>query len=148
MIVRGDMNKLPLKESSFDCIVSVQTVDYLDAKKVFRGCNRVLRKGGVFIFTMGNNHSYKKYIHRVLRSYRTFFRYSFDEIMAYLEEEGFEVKKCRGYNWIPFNRVSNNVLIGLFVFLECVLRLGHFPAISPAVFFVAKKKGRSLIEIL
>ena len=139
MIIRGDMNKLPFKEPRFDCIVSIETVGYLDAKNFFEECNKVLRKGGFLLFTATNKHSYKKYIHRVLSKHRTFYRYAFDEIMSYLEEGGFEVRKCRGYNWIPFNRDSNSVLLGFFEFLERVLRLGHFPAISPAVFFVAKK---------
>ena len=142
MIIRGDMAKLPFKESSFDCIVSVQTVDHLDVKNLVGECNKLLRKRGFLLFTMSNKHSYKKYIHRILSSYRTFYRYPFDEIMSYLEEEGFEVLKCTGYSWIPFKRNSNSILIGFFEFLENILRLSHFPAISPAVFFIANKKGR------
>ena len=143
MIIRGDANKQPFKESCFDCVVSIETVDYLDAKDFFKECSRVLRKGGFLLFTSANKHSYKKYIHRVLSSYRTFYRYSFDEIRSYLEEKGFEVKKCIGYNWIPFKRNSNSILLGLFEFLENILRLNHFHRISPGVFFIAKKKGES-----
>lgn len=142
MIIRGDANKLPFKESTFDCIVSIETVDNLDVN-FFEECNKILRRDGFLLFTVGNKHSYKKYIHQLLSSYRTFYRYSFDEWVSYLEEEGFEVNKCSGYNWIPFKRNSNNVLLGLFEFLENILRLNHFPRISPWVFFVAKKRGKS-----
>ncbi|MEA3457727.1 MAG: class I SAM-dependent methyltransferase [Candidatus Thermoplasmatota archaeon] len=143
MTIRADANKLPFKNSIFDCIVSVETVDYLDAKKVFREYNRVLKKGGFLIFSTGNNHGYKKYIHRVLSSHRTFYRYSFDEIKSYLEEESFETTKCMGYNWIPVKRDSNSVLFGLFEFLENISRLSHFPRISPGVFFIAEKMEES-----
>lgn len=140
MVVRGDMNNLPFKECSFDCIICIQAVDYTDVKNLLKDYNKILRKGGFLLFNIANKHSYKKYIHRALSSYRTFYRYSFEEIRSYLEEEGFKIEKCVGYNWIPFKRNSNSVLIGVFEFLETVLRLNHLPAISPAVFFVAKKK--------
>ena len=140
MTIRADANKLPFKESSFDCIVSVESVDYLDAKDFFRECNKVLRNTGYLLFTSANKHSYKGYIHRVLSTYKTFYRYSFDEIRSYLEEEGFKIEKCVGYNWIPFKRNSNSVLNPLFEFLEKVLRLDRHPAISPAVFFITKEK--------
>lgn len=139
MIIRGDANKLPFKKSCFDCIVAIEIVGYLGVINFFKECNKVLRKGGFFLFTTANKHSYKRCIHRILSSYRTFYRHSFDEITSYLEEEGFEVMECRGYNWVPFNRDSNSFLLDFFEFLEKLLRLGCFPAISPQVFFIAKK---------
>ena len=68
MIIRGDANKLPFKKSLFDCIVSIQTIDpsNINAKKFFRECNRIIRKDSFLLFTIPNNHSYKKYIHRIL----------------------------------------------------------------------------------
>lgn len=92
------------------------------------------------LFTTANKHSYKRCIHRILSSYRVFYRHSFDDITSYLEEEGFEVMECQGFNWVPFNRDSNSILLGFFEFLENVLRLSRLPAISPEVFFIAKKK--------
>ena len=142
MTIRADANRLPFKESSFDCIVSVETVDYLDAKDFFRECNKVLRNTGYLLLASANKHSYKRYVHRVLSSYRTFYRYSFEEIRSYLEEEGFKIEKCVGYNWIPVKRNSNSVLIGVFEFLEKILRLNHLPRISPWVFFIAKKREK------
>ena len=142
MVVRGDMNSLPFKESSFDCIICIQAVDYTDVKNLLKDYNKILRKGGFLLFPIANKHSYKRYVHRVLSSYRTFYRYSFGEIRSYLEKEGFDVRKCRGYNWIPFKRNSNSVLIGVFEFLEKILRLNHLPRISPWVFFIAKKREK------
>lgn len=142
MTIRADANKLPFKESCFDCIVSVETADYLDVKNFLTECNKILRKDRFLLFTSGNKHSYKRYIHRILSIYRTFYRYSFEEIRSYLEEEGFEMMKCVGYNWIPFNRDSYSILISFFEFLESLLRLHHLPSISPAVFIITKKKGR------
>lgn len=140
MLIRGDANKLPFKKSCFDCIIAIEIVGYLDVMEFFKECNKALRKDGFFLFTTSNKHSYKRCIHRILSSYSVFYRHSFDEITAYLEEGGFELMECQGFNWVPFNRDSNSILLGFFEFLEKMLRLVSFSAISPMVFFIAKKK--------
>lgn len=139
-ICRGDANKLPFKKSSFDCILSIETVDYLDAESFIRQCNKLLKTDGFLLFTSGNNNSYKKYIHRALSKHRIFYRYAFHDIVSSLEKEGFKVEKCIGYNWVPFDRSSNNILIALFEFLENIFLLKYFYSISPWVFIIAKKK--------
>lgn len=141
-IMRCDANKLPFKKNRFDCIVSLEAVDYLEIKSFFKECNRVLRKDGTLLFSILNRYSYKKYMQRALSKYRTFYRYSFDDVVCHLNEAGFEAKKCTGYNWLPFKRNSNNSLIGFFEFLEKALGLGSLAAISPWVFFVALKKEK------
>jgi len=138
-ICRGDANMLPFKKSSFDCIVSIEAFDYLDAKNYLKQCNELLKINGYLIFTSANNNSYKKFFHQILYKQKTFYRYNFHDIVFILEKVGFKVEKCTGYNWIPFKRNSNSILIGFFEFLEKILLLGHFSTISPWVFFVAKK---------
>lgn len=142
-IICGDANKLPFKKKSFDCIISVETVDYLDITNFLKYCNKILKIDGHLLFTLSNNHSYKKYIHRALSKRRTFYRYAFHDIELCLENEGFKLEKCIGFNWIPFKRNSNSVLIPIFEFLENVLMLEYFPAVSPWVFFIAKKMEES-----
>ncbi|MCZ7393343.1 MAG: class I SAM-dependent methyltransferase [Candidatus Methanoperedens sp.] len=142
-ICRGDANKLPFKKSSFDCVVSIETVDYLDAEKFIRQCNKLLKIDGFILFTLSNNSSYKKYIQRALSKHRIFYRYAFHDIVSYLEKEGFKVERCIGYNWIPFKRGSNSNLIATFEILEKILRLEYFSAFSPWVFFIAKKTKES-----
>lgn len=139
-IMRCDANELPFKKSKFDCIVSLEVVDYLEIKSFFKECNRVLRKNGILLFSILNSYSYKRYVQRTLGKYRTFYRYSFDDAVRYLNEAGFEVKKCTGYNWLPFKRNSNNNFIGIFEFLEKALGMGSLAAISPWVLFVALKR--------
>ncbi len=142
-ICRGDANKLPFKKSSFDCIVSIETVDYLDGENFIRQCNKLLKPDGFILFTSANNNSYKKYIHNVLSKHRIFYRYAFHDIVSCLEREGFKVEKCIGYNWVPFKRDSNNILMPVFEFLEKIFRLKYFSAISLGVFFIAKKREKS-----
>lgn len=139
-ICRGDANKLPFKNSSFDCIVSIETVDYIDAINFLRQCKEILRKNGFLIFSLSNNSSYKKYLHRALSKHRTFYRYSFRDIKLCLQKEGFKVERCIGYNWIPFKRNSNTSLISFFEFFETLFCMHCFPSISPWIFFIAKKK--------
>lgn len=140
-ICRGDANKLPFKKSSFDYIVSIETVDYLDPEKFISQCNKLLKIDGFLLFTLANNSSYKKYIQRALSKHRIFYRYTFHDIISCLEKEGFKVERCIGYNWVPFKRGSNSNLIATFEILENVFLLKYFSAISPWVFFIAKKKA-------
>ena len=142
-IIKGDANKFPFKKSSFDCIVSIQTVDYLDAELFFRNSNQLLKKNGFLLFTILNSHSYKKIIHGILSNHRTFYRHSYKDITYYLENEGFKVIKCIGYNWLPFKRNSNHFLFEIFKFLEDFLRLKHIPFFSPWIFFIVYKMGES-----
>jgi len=141
-VIRGDANKLPFKESTFDCIVSIETADYLDVLNFFAGCNKILRKDGYLLVTSANNHSYKKYITSILSNDMIFYRYSFNDICACLQKNSFSLKICNGYNWIPFKRNSNSFLIDSFEFLEKMLKLDLRASISPWVFFVAKKEKR------
>lgn len=47
----ADAEALPLSDTSFDLVVSNLTLQWCDPDRVFRECRRVLRPGGLFLFT-------------------------------------------------------------------------------------------------
>jgi len=47
----ADAEALPLPDASFDLVVSNLTLQWCDPDRVFRECRRVLRPGGLFLFT-------------------------------------------------------------------------------------------------
>lgn len=140
MAVRGDANMLPFKDGSFDCVVSIETIDYLEVGNVLKEYNRVLKDDAYLIINFSNKHSYKRYLHRLLSTHRTFYRYSFSDIARCLNYEGFEILSAQGYNWLPFKRGSNSRQIGLSEVLEDVFQLGRLPEINPWVTAAAKKR--------
>ena len=47
----GDAESLPFADACFDLVVSNLTLQWCDPERVFRECRRVLRPGGLFLFT-------------------------------------------------------------------------------------------------
>lgn len=55
MCATGDMNELPYKDDSFDCILAYHVISHTDTqgiKRIVKEVNRVLRKGGEFFVTL------------------------------------------------------------------------------------------------
>jgi hypothetical protein len=98
----------------------------------------LIKDDGFLIISTSNRYSYKRFILRILSRYRTFYRFSFREIVFSLEEVGFNVMDSWGYNWPSFKRGSNSFLVGIFELIENVLQLGRLESISPWVIMAAK----------
>src|SRR5438034_5538887 len=52
VIVRGDAYRLPIKHGSLDGLIAIETVEHLDENRVFTEFLRVLRPGGVVVFSV------------------------------------------------------------------------------------------------
>jgi len=63
MVVQGDANSLPFKDASFDCVISIKTIDYLNIIKILKEYKSFLRNNGLLIFSVGNRLSYKRSVH-------------------------------------------------------------------------------------
>ncbi|MGV8115808.1 class I SAM-dependent methyltransferase [Methanothrix soehngenii] len=142
-ILQTDAEHLPFQDEAFDCILSIQTVGYIDAQQFISQCNRILKCNGWLLFNEGNRHSYKAAIHRKIRSNTKFYRHSYSEMCSMLKDNGFQIKKAVGMNWLPIKRDSDNRLIPLASKIEDWLKLCYLPSISPWVFYVAQKKLES-----
>jgi len=140
-IILGDATCLLFKDSSFDCIIAMEIVDYFPNMDTFlQECYRVLNEHGYLCFTFSNRNSWKRYLHRLLSQYRTFYRLSLADIKAVLEKRGFKLEAARGLNWQPFGRTSNNKLIRVAERLETLLHLYSLPSLSPGVLITARKQ--------
>ncbi|MFX1514473.1 MAG: class I SAM-dependent methyltransferase, partial [Promethearchaeota archaeon] len=59
-IIQGDAQDLPFLTNSFDCVISIQIIDYLDSRlKFYAEVNRVLIPGGKFLLHFSNKKSIK-----------------------------------------------------------------------------------------
>jgi SAM-dependent methyltransferase len=142
-LVRGDATRLPFAARSFDCVVALQAVDYVDHRLLLNECHRVLTPGGGLIFDAPNLHSYKWGLKRVWdpNDSLTSTIVSCRELLRSMPVHGFTVQAVRGYNWIPFSRKSNSALIRVAASLEQALRLHRFYIISPKILLAARKAG-------
>lgn len=140
-LVQADATHIPLKEGTFDAIISIETIDYLNAEHFLQSCSRILKIGGSLLFTSGNRNSYKMHLHSLLGTSPIFYRYSTEDIRHILVGCGFRIDYMKGFNWIPFKRNSDSKQIPFFAFIEKLLSLSSYPSLSPWVFFVATKKG-------
>lgn len=140
-LVRGDAAQLPFAARSFDCVVALQAVDYVDHRLLLDECHRVLTPGGGLIFDAPNLHSYKWGLKRFWDPNESLMStiVSCRELLQSLPKHGFTVHAVRGYNWIPFSRKSNSVFIRVAAALEQRLGLHRLYTVSPKILLAARK---------
>ena len=159
-ILLGDGKKLPFRNQSFDCMLCIQAVDYIDNEKkfFFAECNRVLKDNGLLIFTSSNKNSYKRVVTRLLsfvghNPYAHLQTIKNDpppftdlkNLRQKLNNSGFTVEKIGGYYWLPASRyntsklVNNSRFVSFFTLLEKMFRLDAVHSISPWFFIIARK---------
>jgi ubiquinone/menaquinone biosynthesis C-methylase UbiE len=140
-IMQIDAESFPFQDKTFDCILSIQTVGYLNIQHYFSECNRILKDEGWLLFNEANRHSYKAILHQKISSSAQFYRRSHSEICTLLIGNNFKIERTVGMNWLPIKRNSNSLWTPLASKIEKELRLRAFPSISPWVFYVVQKDG-------
>lgn len=134
-VIRADARALPLKDNSFDAAVSMEVVDYIpELEKVLAECKRILKGGRPFVFSFGNLSSLKSKARQLSgKSYM----HSYGEVIEDLLETGFAADKKMGFNWLPFNRTSENRLIPFLAKAERIFGLRRLAKWSPWVLIKA-----------
>lgn len=144
-VIQTDAQYLPYKNESFGCIMAIQMIDYLENNnQFFNEINRILKKNGILLVTIGNKNSYKHFIRRVIRKKeedKIFYRSSYNDVIRDLIEHEFKIENVWGYNWPPATRTSDTKLLTIFSLIEKTLNLAARPSISPWVFIEAKRIG-------
>lgn len=140
-LLQNDANFLPFKDRTFDCILSIQTVGYLNIQRFLSECNRILKDEGWLLFNEANRYSYKSMIVHRISPNTPFYRHSHSKISSMLKDTNFRIERTVGMNWLPAKRNSDNQWAPLASRIESGLKLGAFPSISPWVFYVAQKNG-------
>lgn len=94
-VVYGVGERLPFADSSFDVVLMVTTLCFLDdARDVFKEANRILKQGGSFVIGFIDRDSPVGKLYQERKEKNIFYRsatfYGVDEVIHLLEEAGFE----------------------------------------------------------
>lgn len=88
---------LPYKSAQFDKVVSVCVLEHVgDDKKVLREVSRVLKRKGIFVFSvdsLNSGYTAKNFIENYKKKYRINHLYDEAKIRRLLDENGFEAKE-------------------------------------------------------
>ncbi len=136
-VIQADARNIPLRNDLFNVIFMIEVLDYIsESDEVFAECYRTLQPGGSLVVSFGNKSSIKSRLRETRgKSYQHSYRDATDSLL----NAGFKFKRQMGYNWMPFGRMSENLLIPLFVFLEKTFALRNLPRYSPWVIVHATK---------
>lgn len=149
-VFQADAMALPVATSSFDAVLTIEVAictsgvnDYNVA--YFSEVARVLKEGGLFIFTAFNKNSYFNLIRR-FRKNRPYYEdlYYSESAGTYrrkLHDAGFDVIGCSGFRWPPFPRGSSSRLVPVAAFLESLFLLRFVTRFSPWLCFAAWKRS-------
>lgn len=135
-LVQADARALPFKSDVFDAVFSMEVVDYIpELDKVLADCSLISKSGAGLIFSFGNQSSLKSKIRNMQGKN---YMHSYREVMDGLDKAGYKVLRKKGFNWLPFNRTSENSLIPLLGKLERVFGFRRVVRYSPWVLVKAK----------
>jgi len=130
-VVQADARNIPLKESILDAAFTMEVIDYItESDTVLTECGRILKNGCLLVFSFGNTASLKsKFRNLQGKSYM----HSHGELIKGLHKAGFKLVRKEGFNWLLFNRTSENFLVLISAKMERLSRLRKMPSISPWV---------------
>jgi SAM-dependent methyltransferase len=135
----------PLASDRADCLLCIE-VPVVDDDAFLQQCHRVLRAGGLLIFTMLNRESYKGVAKAVVHRGRQTeyhgetYQHSLRGMRRRLRQSGFSVLRQQGFQWVPAERAANGKIVPLGAGLERLLGLHRLAAISPWVIIAAQKQ--------
>jgi 2-polyprenyl-3-methyl-5-hydroxy-6-metoxy-1,4-benzoquinol methylase len=136
-VIRADARALPLRDNLFDAAVSMEVVDYIpELEEVLAECRRILKGGCSFVFSFGNLSSLKSKARQLSGKN---YMHSYGEAIGDLRETGFVVDRKMGFNWLPFNRTSENRLIPFLAKVERIFGFRRLSRWSPWVLIKAVK---------
>ncbi|MCW4006934.1 MAG: class I SAM-dependent methyltransferase [Candidatus Bathyarchaeota archaeon] len=135
-LIQADAKALPLKPGVFDAVFSMEVLDYIpETDKVLNEFRTISKDGAGLFFSFGNQSSIKSKIRNMQGKN---YMHSYGEVAAGLEKAGYKVLGKTGFNWMLFNRSSENSLIPLLGKLERIIGLRKIVSYSPWVLIKAK----------
>lgn len=138
-IVAADARKLPFINEIFDATFMIEVLDYIpELETALNECNRVLKPNSDCVISFGNKSSIKAKIKSLKgKSYL----HSYKHVISILSKTGFRLCAQLGYNWLPFGRISQNMLVPILAWLEWALGLRRLRRYSPWVMFHVVKQS-------
>lgn len=126
--------------NGYDIVLAIEAIGIASPKEVLRIANQKLANDGIFIFVGVNKKSWRYKLHKIRpRKTGNYGEISINEYEKIILENGFKIIDIKGFNWMPFTVVSNNILIPVFSKIESLLRLYKWLGQSPWLLFACKK---------
>ena len=108
-------------------------------------CYRTLKVNAPLLLSFGNKSSLKS----KLREFRgKSYTHSYKGVIQCLSKTGFVVARKMGYSWLPFGRMSENLLVSFLAIVEKLFVLTRIPSLSPWVLVHAVKSDKPLVDDL
>jgi len=143
VLVTEDNRVLPCGDNALGMILCIE-VPVIGAEWFADEATRTLRPGGLLVGVFHNQLSWRGLAGHLLASVRgdlDWYSRKYPEWRRSLTRRGFTVVRETGCRWAPFPRLSDSVLLPLFLAAEQALRLPKLTVISPQVIFVARKNN-------
>jgi SAM-dependent methyltransferase len=143
--ISGKLDEMPVADASVDGVVCIEVPVMDEPIGFFAECYRLLRPGGLLVFSVHNRRSYKglmkRLAHRGTRNayYGEMYLNTIDEIRAHLAAARFSVIREQGFNWLPATRDTDSQMVWASARLERMLGLGRLVALSPWVMVAARR---------
>jgi len=130
-VVLADARKIPLREKVLDAAFMIEVLDYITELEIaLSECYNALKPGGSLVLSFGNNSSLKSKLRKL---HRKTYPHSYRKVLHSLDKIGFKTERKMGYNWLPFNRVSQNPFIPFLAIIEKLFGLRKICRFSPWV---------------
>ncbi|MEM4733284.1 MAG: class I SAM-dependent methyltransferase [Candidatus Bathyarchaeia archaeon] len=136
-IIVADARFIPLKDNVADNAIMIELLDcVLGSEAPISECSRILKDGGVLFLSFGNRSSLKG---KLKGLFGKPYLHSYKEILCVLKAEKLKIIKKVGFNWLPFDRISDNPLVPLLAKGERIFGLRKLVRFSPWVIIQASK---------
>lgn len=138
-LIQADARYIPLKGDLLDAVFMIQVIDYIPELEIaLAECQRTMKNGGSLILSFGNDSSLKS---KMRKLHGKSYLHSYQEIVQVFKNVNLRITKKVGYNWLPFGRTSENLLIPSLAKIEKLLGLRRLARYSPWVIIHAVKSG-------
>lgn len=131
-------NSIPYENNFFDTVIAVDIIEHLmNPLKVFLEINRILKKGGKFIFVVPNPHFYKEII------FNLFARYFFKSNVMPPQEAHINLPTrhtARTMLWWSGFELKNEIGFGFpLPKTKSVMKIEKIPGIAYEIIYIAEK---------
>ena len=142
ILVSPSDERLPVEDGSIGLLLVCEVPQVTEAAWFPGEALRVLRRGGLLVFSHHNSHSYRGLAYRVACRFQSLwsgtrlkpYYYhgpSYRKLRRRLVHLGFEFVREEGFCWFPFGRRSNSPLIAPAVRSESLLGSPAWPPSAP-----------------
>jgi ubiquinone/menaquinone biosynthesis C-methylase UbiE len=136
----ADVYDLPFSDEQFDVITIIATNEFIDAKRAFMECSRVLKKGGLMYFENFNrliNNDLRKipFLGKAVKSSDNYHTYYHGQIKKIAKKNRLKIYKMGMFTG---NAISDKPLLSR-IFYSIISIGGLYKIFAPAQYYFARK---------